>query len=64
LIRISNSYGKRSAALHVGAKDIFIRFGPSQQTEGLAGPLAPLKLDLTQGLIDGDFEVAHEGHAQ
>ena len=28
------------------------------------GTLALLKLDLVLGLIDGDFEVAHEGHPQ
>jgi len=35
-----------------------------QQTEETASGLTPLKLDLTLGLIDGDFEVAHEGHSQ
>jgi hypothetical protein len=35
-----------------------------QQTEGTASGLTPLKLNLTLCLIDGDFEVPHEGHSQ
>jgi hypothetical protein len=34
------------------------------RTEKTANDLTPLKLNLTLGLIDGDFKVPHEGHSQ